>query len=163
MAGSYRIVPLVSEHNRQGFQCGVSDLDDYFRLRVTQDIRRHVTACYVAIDTKSANVAGFYTLSAGGIALADMPDHLAKRLPRYPLVPVARLGRLAVDRRYQGRKLGAALLWDAAVRSAKSEVAVYALAVDAKDERAIAFYEHHGFIVFGDAGNHMFLPLANLR
>jgi hypothetical protein len=81
-------------------------------------------------------IAGFYTLTAGGVLLAQMPVRLAKRLPRYPSVPVARLGRLAVALACHGRKLGGALLWDALRRSSRSEVAVYAIAVDAKDEPA---------------------------
>ena len=97
----------------------------------------------------AAKVAGYYTLAAAGIPLADMPAQLAKRLPRYPSVPVARLGRLAVDQAYRGRKLGSALLWDAIQRSLRSEVAVFALVVDAKDEQAEAFYRHHGFVPFG--------------
>jgi ribosomal protein S18 acetylase RimI-like enzyme len=83
--------------------------------------------------------------------LNDMPQDIVERLPRYPAVPVARLGRLAVDQADQGRRLGSAMLWDAITRAARSEVAVFALAVDAKDERAAAFYRHHGFAPFGSA------------
>ena len=82
-------------------------LDQYFRRQVTQDVRRRVTACYVAIEVSGSEVAGYYTLAAAGIPLTDMPADLAKRLPRYPSVPVARLGRLAVHQSYRGRKLGA--------------------------------------------------------
>ena len=66
-------------------------------------------------------------------------------------MPIARLGRLAVDSAYLGRQLGATLLWDAAMRAVRSEVAVFALAVDAKDDRAEAFYLHHGFTAFGSS------------
>ncbi len=107
-------------------------------------------------------MAGYYTLAAAGIPLADMPAQLAKRLPRYPSVPVARLGRLAVDQAYRGRKLGSALLWDAIQRSLRSEVAVFALVVDAKDEQAEAFYRHHGFVPFGSQPRQFVLPLTNL-
>ena len=82
-------------------------------------------------------------------------------MPRYPLVRYARLGRLAVDLAYQGRKLGAMLLWDAASRAARSEVAVFALVVDAKDERAGDFYRHHGFVGFGSAPRQLILSLTN--
>ena len=90
-------------------------------------------------------------MAAGGILLADMPEALSKRLPRYPSVPVARFGRLAVALAFQGIGLGGALLWDAVDRAARSEVAVYALVVDAKDEQAASFYRHHGFAPFGPA------------
>ena len=77
----------------------------------------------------------------------------------YPSVPVARLGRLAVDLGYQGRRLGGALLWDAMSRASRSEMAVFALAVDAKDDQAEAFYRHHGFVGFGSAPRQLILPL----
>jgi GNAT superfamily N-acetyltransferase len=98
---------------------------------------------------QEGRMAGYYTLAAGGVLLAEMPEQIAKRLPRYPSVPVARLGRLAVDQVYRGRKLGAVLPWDAVMRALRSEVAVFALMVDAKDEQAEAFYRHHGFATFG--------------
>jgi predicted GNAT family N-acyltransferase len=102
-------------------------------------------------------------LSAAGVLLADMPVALASRLPRYPDVPVARLGRLAVAVEFRGIKLGGALLWDAVDRAARSEVAAYALVVDAKDEQAEAFYRHHGFAAYGSAPGKLILPLAARR
>ena len=148
-AGSFIIERLGPAHDRAGFSCGVEALDRYFRNQVTQDIRRRATACYVTVEGPGAAVAGYYTLAAAGIPLAELPSELVKRLPRYPSVPVARLGRLAVDQAYRGRKLGSALLWDAIERSLRSEVAVFALVVDAKDDVAEAFYRHHGFMAFG--------------
>jgi predicted GNAT family N-acyltransferase len=88
-----------------------------------------------------------------------MPLRLAKRLPSYPTVPVARLGRLAVALAHRGRKLGGALLWDAIERAGRSEVAVYALAADAKDQQAESFYLHHGFVAFGETSRAFILPL----
>ncbi|MGH8489914.1 MAG: GNAT family N-acetyltransferase [Gammaproteobacteria bacterium] len=90
-----------------------------------------------------------------------MPEPLVKRLPRYPSVPVARLGRLAIDKDYRGRKLGAAMLWDAVMRAVRSEVAVFALIVDAKNEQAEAFYRHHGFATFGSLPRQLVLPLTS--
>jgi ribosomal protein S18 acetylase RimI-like enzyme len=162
MAGPFTIAALGSSHDRESFSCGVEVLDRYFQKQVTQDVRRRATACYVAIDSAEAKVAGYYTLAAAGIPLADMPPELAKRLPRYPSVPVARLGRLAVDQGYRGRKLGSALLWDAAQRFARSEIAVFTLVVDAKDDQAEAFYRHHGFVPFGSQPRQFVLPLTNV-
>jgi ribosomal protein S18 acetylase RimI-like enzyme len=148
--------------HRSTFACGIEPLDRYFQQQVTQDIRRRVTACYVAVEEATHEIAGFYTLAAASIPLAEMPADLAKKLPRYPSVPTARLGRLAVNQRHQGQKLGSALLWDAIQRSARSEIAVFALVVDAKDHQAKAFYLHHGFISFKSQPKHLILPLANL-
>ena len=162
MAGPFVIEALGTNHERTSFSCGVDALDRYFQKQATQDVRRRATACYVATDVSEAKVAGYYTLAATGIPLADMPAELAKRLPRYPSVPAARLGRLAVDQAYRGRKLGSALLWDAVQRCLRSEVAVFALVVDAKDDQAVTFYRHHGFVTFGSQPRQLVLPLTNL-
>lgn len=146
-------------HARTGFSCGVEALDSYLVSQANQDVRRRVSACYLAIEGTSSKVAGYYTLSAGGVPLNDLSPDLTKRLPRYPSVPVARIGRLAIDKAFQGRKLGGALLADAAVRAARSEVAVYALIVDAKDDNAVAFYLHHGFTALGSNRRQLIVPL----
>jgi GNAT superfamily N-acetyltransferase len=136
----------------------VEALDRYFREQAGEDVRRRATACFVAREIATDRAAGFYTLAAGGVLPAQMPARLVKRLPRYPLVPVARLGRLAVALAWHGRKLGGALLWDAVERAQRSEAAVYALVVDAKDEQAENFYLHHGF-AFGGTPGALILPL----
>jgi GNAT superfamily N-acetyltransferase len=156
----FLIEPLGPGHDRASFASGVEALDRYLQKQATQDVRRRVTACYVAVEAPGGRIAGYYTLAAGGIPLTDLPEPLAKRLPRYPSVPVARLGRLAVDQVYRGRKLGSALLWDAGMRALRSEIAAFALVVDAKDEQAEAFYRHHGFVAFGGQARQLVLPLA---
>lgn len=161
MTAAFPIGTLGPQHDRKAFSCGVEALDRYFREQVTQDVRRRASACYVATEAATDNVAGFYALAASGIPLAEMPANLVKRLPRYPMVPVARLGRLAVGTAYRSRKLGAMLLWDAALRAGRPEIAVFALVVDAKDEPAEAFYRHHGFASFGSLPHQLVLSLAN--
>ena len=163
MTGRFAIQALQAEHDRSGFSCGSEALDRYFRERVTQDVRRRVTGCYVAVETGTARVAGYYTLSASGMPLAELPEDTARKLPRYPLVPVALLGRLAIDQAYQGQQLGAALLWDAAARAARSELMAFALVVDAKDTSAEAFYHHHGFVAFDSTPRQFMLPLSRLK
>jgi ribosomal protein S18 acetylase RimI-like enzyme len=161
VTAAFRVEVLGPGHAREGFSCGVEALDHYFVRQATQDVRRRASACYVAVEASTGKVAGYYTLAAGGVPLTDLPDTLAKRLPRYPSVPVARVGRLAVDRAFQGQKLGAALLADAAVRALRSEVAVFALVVDAKDDAAEAFYRHHGFESFGVKARQLIVSLKN--
>ncbi len=155
-------VEVLGAHNRADFSSGAATLDRYFREQVTQDVRRRATSCYVAVEAATARVAGFYTLSAGGVPLDAVDSDTARRLPRYPSVPVARLGRLAVDLAFRGQGLGALLLWDAASRAARSEVMVFALVVDAKDDQAAAFYRHHGFIGFASLPRQFMLPLARI-
>ncbi len=158
MTAPFIVEPLAPGHDRTEFTCGVDALDRYFRSQAGQDVRRRATACFVAREIATGTIAGFYTLAAGGILLAEMPAPLARRLPRYPSVPVARLGRLAVALAYHGRKLGGALLWDAVDRATRSEIAVYALVVDAEDEQAESFYRHHGFVAFGGTPGKLILP-----
>ena len=159
---AFRLEVLRADHNRKAFSCGVEPLDRYFQEQATQDIRRRVSACYVAIDEETSTIAGYYTLAAGGVPLVEMPAQLAKRLPRYASVPVVRMGRLAVDQHYRGKKLGAALLWDAVLRATRSEIAAFALVVDAKDASAADFYRHHGFVALDDEQRRWLLPLANV-
>ena len=157
-----RITPLDPASERGSFDSGVEALDRYFRERVSQDIRRRVTTCFVARD-RHDRIAGFYTLSATSVLLADLPQETARKLPRYPTVPAVRMGRLAVDRSARGKGLGAALLADALARCLDADIASFALVVDAKDEAAAAFYRHHGFIPFEDRPRILFLPLATAR
>lgn len=159
MAASFRVAPLDLGRDRSGFACGVEAVDRYFREQVAQDVRRRVTSCFVALD-EGDGVAGFYTLAATSALLTDLPRALAKKLPRYPTVPAIRMGRLAVGLPSRGKGLGAALLADALSRSMDSEVAGFALVVDAKDDLAEEFYRHHGFQRLGQAARTLFLPLA---
>jgi ribosomal protein S18 acetylase RimI-like enzyme len=158
----FRVEGLGAGHARDAFACGVAALDRYLAAQATQDIRRRVSACYVAIEVSSGRIAGYYTLAASGVPLTDLPEALSRKLPRYASVPVARIGRLAVDKAFQGRKLGGALLADAAVRAARSEVAVFALVVDAKDDAAEAFYRHHGFEAFGSQARQLIVSLKRI-
>ena len=158
----WRVALLDASHERIGFDCGVPALDRYLREQVTQDVRRRITACFVALAEKS-RIAGYYTLASASLLLADLPTEQGRRLPRYPTVPAVRLGRLAVDRHCAGHGLGSALLADALMRAARAEIAAYALLVDAKDECAAAFYRHHGFLILPDTPQTLFLPLATVK
>ena len=160
MSTVFRIIPLNPQLDRTKFQCGSPPLDRYIREQASQDVRRLVAKCYVAVDRSEERLAGFYTLAAASLPLELLPAEMKRKLPRYPTVPVARLGRLAVDQSRKGHKLGAALLSDALLRAGRAEMGVFALIVDAKDEHAEAFYLHHGFIRF--APQQLFLPLAGV-
>jgi ribosomal protein S18 acetylase RimI-like enzyme len=153
------VVERLARHDRQGFSCGVEPLDRYFHSQVTQDVRRRLTTCFVARESEGTRVAGFYTLSACHILLNDLPEDIGRRLPRYPSVPAARIGRLAVDTAFKGCGLGSTLLVNAAARALSAEIAVFALLVDAKDAAAAEFYRHHGFIDLSEKGSTLFVPL----
>jgi ribosomal protein S18 acetylase RimI-like enzyme len=154
------LIELLGAHDREGFSCGTEALDRYLRSQVTQDIRRRVTNCFVAVESEGSIVAGFYTIAAASIPTPDLPESVTKKLPRYPSLPAIRVGRLAVDKRFHGRGLGGALLADAAARGFASEAVAYAMLVDAKDDDAVAFYEHHGFQRLASQPRSLFLVLA---
>ena len=140
-----RIEPLGPEHDRSTFSCGVPVLDHYLQEQAGQDARRRVAAPFVA-SADGMKVFGFYTLSATSIQLADVPAALAKKLPRYPRLPATLLGRLATDLSTRGVGAGRLVLIDAIMRAVRSEIASFALVLDAKDETAASFYERESFI-----------------
>jgi len=146
----WRFELLAAHHDRRTFSCGVVELDRYFRQQVTQDIRRRITSCFVALTGDDA-IAGYYTLASGGIPVTELPPDIARRLPRYPTLPAVRIGRLAVDTRFRGQGFGRLLLWDATQRALRAEQANFTLLVDAKDEAAVEFYRHYGFVSFATA------------
>lgn len=156
----YRIERLTKQ-SRTGFDCGEKALNRYFITQASQEIRRRYCVCYVLIENSSNRVVGFYTLSAGSIALPSLPENLARKLPRYPGVPIARVGRLTIDRNYQSRGLGGVLLVDAIKRVSRAEIGVYAIVVDAKDEVAARFYERFGFLRFEDLSDVLYLPISD--
>lgn len=159
---AFRVEQLTKAHHRSAFSCDSEALNRYFREQVTQDIRRRVATCFVALAARN-RIAGYYALAAASVLLTGLPAAMAKKLPRYPTVPTVRMGRLAVDQTFKGQGLGVALLADALARAAHSDIAAYALMVDAKDRDAGEFYQHHGFIPLPDTPLTLFLPLGTVR
>ena len=158
----FRVAALEAAiHDRSCFDCGTPALNRYLREQVSQDIRRRIAACYVAL-TDASRIAGYYTLSTASVPLLDLPDALRRKLPRYGAVPAIRLGRLAVDAEFKGQGLGAVLLVHALRRAANADIPAAVLVVDAKDDSAKAFYRHHGFICLTDTPETLFWQLAKL-
>lgn len=158
----FQLALLDVAHDRTAFNSDSEPLNRYLCEQVSQDVRRRVAACFVALADEQ-RIAGYYTLASASLLLTDLPSSLGKKLPRYPTVPAIRMGRLAVDQAFKGCGLGGALLADALDRAARSEIAAYAMMVDAKDESSAAFYRHHGFIALPDSPLTLFLPLATVQ
>jgi GNAT superfamily N-acetyltransferase len=159
---SLRVEPLGSHHDRASFVSGAEPLDRYVRSQAGQDARKNMAAPFVLV-LSHGTIGGYYTLSATAVKLSDLPDQTARRLPRYPLVPATLLGRLAVDRRFQGKGYGRFMLADALYRVARNEIASFAVIVDAKDEGARRFYERESFLPFGDQPMKLFRPVADIK
>lgn len=111
---------------------------------------------------QDGTVGGYYTLSATSLTLAELPPQVARKLPRYPLVPATLLGRLAIHRNHQGKGYGRFLLADALHRAVRSEIASFAIVVDAKDANAQRFYERESFLPFPDQPMKLFRPMADI-
>ena len=158
----FRVLAFDATHDRSSFSSGAAPLDRYLREQVTQDIRRRVAACFVAL-AEEQRIVGYYTLATASVPLSDLPADIARRLPRYAAVPAIRMGRLAVDEAFKGQGMGGALLVNALRRAARSEIAAFALIVDAKDDQAAAFYRHYAFIELADSSLRLFLPLATVQ
>ena len=156
-----RVEPLDGRHDRSTFSSGVEPLDRYFRTQAGQDARKKIAAPFVLILPDDA-IAGYYTLSATSIPLPEMPPDVIRKLPRYPTIPATLLGRLAVDERYHGQGYGRFLLADALFRAQRSEIASFAVVVDAKDENARRFYERESFLPFPDKPMMLFRPMSEI-
>lgn len=135
---------LAADCQLDDFACGVDSLDDWLKRRAHPNQVNGASRTYVVTEGK--RVVGYYCLASGALELSDTPTPIRRNMP--DPVPVAILGRLAVDKSCQGRGLGVALLQDAVVRTAQAGgilgirgLLVHALSIEAK-----AFYEHHGFV-----------------
>lgn len=159
---AYHIRPFDATINAASFQCGREPLNDYICRYASQDVRRNVARVFIATPEEyPQQLAGFFTLSAGSVSCSSIPTSLVRKLPRYP-VPVALIGRLAVDKKFQGKGLGSILLADACqkVSQASSVLAVAGIIVDAKDDAAISFYKRFGFIPLQGQTDRMLLPAS---
>ena len=160
----YSIHILSKEHKKNTFSCGIEALDRYLIQQAGQDARRYVAATYALTEIDSQVIIGYYTLSSTSVKLSNLPQEIIKKLPRYPTLPATLLGRLAVDQKYHGKKLGELLLIDALKRSFRlsKELASVAVIVDAKNEEANRFYQRYGFIQFSELQNKLFLPMITI-
>lgn len=157
-----RVEALASGHDRSRFESGVEPLDRYFRTQAGQDARKNMAAPFVLL-LPDGTIAGYYTLSSTSVQLAELPAQTVRKLPRYPLIPATLLGRLAVDRRQRGKGYGRFLLADALYRAAGSEIASFAVIVDAKDDSARRFYERESFLALPNQPMKLFRPMADIR
>jgi GNAT superfamily N-acetyltransferase len=157
-----RIEALDAGHDRSGFESGVEPLDRYLRVQVSQDARKNMAATFM-LSLPDCGVAGYYTLSSTAVKLGELPEATSRKLPRYPLVPATLLGRLAVSLAHRGKGYGRFLLADALYRAVRSEIASFAVIVDAKDKDARRFYVRESFLPLPDQPMKLFRPMADLR
>jgi predicted N-acetyltransferase YhbS len=153
---------LGAQHRREGFDCGDAALNDFLLRQAGQQQRRGFGKTYVAVAEDGVTVTRFVTVSAGQVATSSLPAQL--KLPRYP-APMLRIGRLAVDVRHQSKGIGQDLLAFALRLTVEfsQRVGLYAVVVDAKHDKAKAFYVKLGFIACEDNPLSLYLPIATLE
>lgn len=158
------IEPLGPKHDRAAFSCGVEALDAYLHKQAGQDLKKRAAVPFV-ITPDGKTIAGYYTLSQYAVQLDAIPPEVAKKLPKYPVVPATLLGRLAVSSAFRGQGLGAVLLMDALYRTLlhSREVASAGVVVDAKDAAALAFYRKYGFLELPKVERRLFLPMGTVE
>ncbi len=159
----FRVEPFADSHDRTQFACSVEALDRYLRTQAGQDARRNFATVFVALEPGQTAIVGYYTLSMAAVALGSIPPETQRWMPRYPMVPAVRLGRLAVATRVRGLGVGRLLLLDAMFRIVRDDIAWSALIVDAKDETARTFYQHYGFLSLMDDPFHLYLPRGTVE
>lgn len=160
----FKVEPLTKAHDRAVFLCGNDLLDNYLKKQASQDVRKYAAVCFV-LTPDGKTIAGYYTLSQYAVDLVHLPPEIVKKLPKYPEVPATLLGRLAVDEKFRGQKLGEFLLLDALNRSLEQSrtVASAAVVVDAKDDSARRFYEHFEFMALPDIPNRLLLSMKTIE
>jgi len=155
-----KIQLLEKTHNRKQFTCEEDSLTEYIRKQVSQDVRKRLSVCFVAIDD-AQNVIGYYTLSSESLGRESIPEKHLKQVPQNFNAPVILLGRLARDITTKGTGLGEYLLIDALFRSyklSKESIGAMAVVVDPISDKAIDFYIKYGFEQLPDSEK-MFLPM----
>jgi GNAT superfamily N-acetyltransferase len=162
-SGDWRAEPIQKHHQREAFDCGSQELNDYLKKYARQNEEKDLSRTFVALQGSDLRVWGYYTLRSGSVSIKDLPPEETKRFPRYP-VPVVHLGRLATDVQVRGQGLGAHLLVDALHRAHRSshEIAAYAVEAIAETEQARNFYLKVGFKGFLDDPLHLYLSMKTI-
>ncbi len=157
-----RIEKLARHHAVEHFDCG-QELLNRFLVRFAW-VNQQAGASQTYLGLSDDQIVGFYTLVVGEVAYEDAPERLVKGLARHP-VPIMLLARLAVDKNWQGKKVGAGLLKDAMLRTLQAAdiAGIRAFATHAKDESARTFYQHFDFLPSPTDPLHLFLLVKDLR
>ncbi len=155
---------LEKRHNRKHFKCEEDSLTEYIRKQVSQDIRKRLAICFVALDNEE-NVVAYYTLTSESLGRELIPEKYLKQVPKHYNAPVILLGRLARDISVKGEGLGEHLLLDALFRSYKlsnDSIGAMAVVVDPINEKAVEFYKRYGFTQLPDSEK-MFLSMKTIE
>jgi GNAT superfamily N-acetyltransferase len=153
--------PLNDRHDLDSFQCGIASLDDWLKRRARANQAGGASRSYVVAT--GSRVIGYYCLASGAIAAIEAPGKIRRNMP--DPIPMAVLGRLAIDQAWQGKGIGVALLQDAVLRTTQAAeiLGIRGLLVHAISDEAKAFYQHHGFLPSPSDPMTLMLSLKGLR
>jgi len=156
--------PITRKHDRSAFDCGDAGMNDFLLRYARQSHDQGAAKTFLAIDDNTKAILGFYSLAPASIAYHRAPDVVQRGLARHD-VPGFRLARIAIDRTQQGQGLGGQLLLAAGRRClmAAAVVGGTVLIIDAKNDRAAAWYASYGAMPLLDAERTLVLPLATVE
>lgn len=151
----------AKKHDRKAFDCGVKALNLYLQQVANQDQKRGLTRVYALADGE--RIVGYYSISAHSVPTDELPEQ--SKLGCYSDAPFLLLGRLAVDKSFQGQGFGDVLIFHAFKTTAETaeKVGVLGMIVDAKDEKAAVFYERFGFKRLVKTPHRLVLPFSVLK
>ena len=155
-----QVLPLAGSHDRQSFDCGRSELNEWLQQVANQHQKKGLSKTFVAVrEEEPMRICAYYALTLSELDSHHLPEAWRKKMPRR--APGVRLGRLAVDLRYQSKHLGELMLMDGLTRAQRihQEAGGIGLFVDAIDEQAAAFYRRYGFESAPDQSLLLFLPV----
>lgn len=156
-------------HNREDFDCGAKELNDFLRDQANQRQKRHNAVTHVAVDMDSTNIPkiiyGYYTLSNYCIDFSILPASASKKIPNKEKVPCLKLGRPARNKLYSNAGFGEVILMEVFRKaiSLSSEVGIYLIDVDVLNEGVSEFYKKYSFSEFLDDSQYMFITLETIK
>jgi GNAT superfamily N-acetyltransferase len=160
--GRLRLERLSRDHDVSGFESGSEELDDWLHQHALAAQEMDTARTFLLL--RGRRVVGYFSLTMGSVLREEAPARLVRGMPGYP-VGMVLLARLAVDRRHQGQGLGALLLTEALRKAltAGESAAARLVVVDAIDEPAAAFYQHHGFITAPEHPLRLYRRIKDIR
>ena len=162
---AWREEPISKKHDRKSFDCGDAAINEFLYKYARQSHQAGGAKTFVAVDDADGKtILGFYSLAPGALAYADTPELVRRGLARHD-VPGFRLARIATDKRLQGESLGGQLFALAARRClrAAAEVGGVVLIIDAKNDRATAWYASYGALPLADKPLRLVMALATFE
>ena len=159
-----KIETLSRDHDRSGFDCGNDALNQYLRKIARQHLNKGISRTFVLVDDDMpTEILGFFTLASCEIFVEKLPHKYAKKYPSK--ASAAKLARLAVAKDRQRQGLGTHMMINAIERVIRvsQNLGIIGFFVNAKDNKAKAYYGQFGFIPLPDSPLELFLPLATLR